>query len=64
LKQLPQENHEDIIKRYDEIFPKLHGKTEDTIILGRVLEFNNYLKKILPVIVVLPSLARTSRRWR
>jgi hypothetical protein len=52
LKNLPHENHEDIIKKYDETFPKLNGKIEDTIILGRVLEFGNYIKKIHPVLVV------------
>lgn len=52
LKQLPQENHEDIIKKYDEVFPKLNGKAQDTMILGRVLEFGTYIKKILPVIIV------------
>jgi uncharacterized membrane protein len=52
LKNLPHENHEDIIKKYDEVFPKLKGRSEDTMTLARVLDFGNYIKKILPVIVV------------
>jgi hypothetical protein len=34
---LPKEGNEEIVKKYDNKFPKLAGKGPDTIILGRAL---------------------------
>jgi len=63
IKKVSQESHEDIISKYDQIFPKLNGKTQDTIILARVLDFGNYIKKILPIITVINFLSRISSKW-
>ena len=52
VKSLLNESHDEIIKRYDQVFPKLAGKGQDTMSLGRVLDFGNYCKKIIPVLTV------------
>ena len=52
MKSLVNESYDEIIKRYDEVFPKLAGKGQDTMSLGRVLDFGNYCKKIIPVLTV------------
>jgi hypothetical protein len=63
MKNLPHESPEDLIKKYDESFPKLAGRGQDTIILGRVLEFGGYCKRIIPTLEVRLRILRTSRRW-
>jgi hypothetical protein len=63
VKSLVNETHEEIIKRYDYVFRKLTGKGQDTMSLGRVLDFGNYCKKIVPIIAVNSSSLRISRRW-
>lgn len=49
---LPNETHEDIIKKYDERLPNLRGKSIDTNLISKVLEFNKYLKKAHPLLTV------------
>lgn len=52
MKNLPSQSHEDIIKKYDELFVHLKGRSIDTVVLSKVLEFNKYLKKIAPLLQV------------
>lgn len=53
LKALPKQSHEEIIKKYDEKFINIKGKSVDANLLAKFLEFSKCIKNVLPVLNVM-----------
>lgn len=63
LKSLQSESHDDIIKKYDEKLSNLRGKSIDTNVISKVLEFNKYLKRTQLTLTVISNIWQSFRQF-
>lgn len=63
LKSLQSESHDDIIKKYDEKLSNLRGKSIDTNVISKVLEFNKYLKRTQLTLTVINNICQSFRQF-
>ncbi|KAM3139233.1 hypothetical protein pb186bvf_008643 [Paramecium bursaria] len=58
LQQVPKITNDEIINKYQETFADLSGKEINTLVVQKIQEFNNFLKKVTPMVENFKQIAK------